>query len=449
MISFPKNEIIRHVFVSWFILAVLALAFSGIYSFFPYALRTPALAKILNMASLFNVSLMIHVNLGVLVWFLSSSAMLMTLVIKEKFMVISFVSFISSMTGTIFIIASPFIGDSEPVKNNYIPILHNLTFILGVSLFLSGILLQSLLTLLSFKQIKKNSFNLVIYISAMIFMVAVICFITSTIELNIIAKNRFIDLFEYYELLFWGAGHILQFNYVQLVIYAWMIVALKLIPDLKFNIKLFSISQWLNFILVVSVIPFYWIYSLDSAELNLFFTNHMKHVGGILTSIIALWLFFKMIYKNGFQFIKRFELISFLCSLFLIGSGGIIGYLITGSNVTIPAHYHGVILGITVGLMGLFYILLPQMGFREVNNKQAIWQLLLYSLGQFIHILALAISGGYGVLRKDPNTELTTKAKIFMGAMGIGGTIALIGGILFVILIFKNMKRVEAKYETN
>jgi hypothetical protein len=28
-----------------------------------------------------------------------------------------------------------------------------------------------------------------------------------------------------------------------------------------------------------------------------------------------------------------------------------------------------------------------------------------------------------------------------MGAMGIGGSIALIGGVLFVILIFKNMKR--------
>ena len=449
MIYFPKNEITRHVFISWFTLAVLALAFSGIYSFFPYALRTPALAKILNMASLFNVSLMIHVNLGVLVWFLSSSAMLMTLVIKEKFMVISFVSFISSMTGTIFIIASPFIGDSEPVKNNYIPILHNLAFILGVSLFLSGVFLQSLLTLLSFKQIKTNALNLVIYISAMIFIVAVICFVKSAVEVNIIAKARFIDLFEYYELLFWGAGHILQFSYVQLVIYAWMIVAFKLLPDFKFNIKLFSISQWLNFILVISVVPFYWIYSLDSSELNLLFTAHMKHTGGILTSIIAIWMFYVMLHKNGLILFKRFEFISFLCSLFLIASGGIIGYLITGSNVTIPAHYHGVILGITVGLMGLFYILLPQMGFKEVNNKQAIWQLSLYSLGQFIHILALAISGGYGVLRKDPNTELTTKAKIFMGAMGIGGTIALIGGILFVMLIFKNMKRVEAKYETN
>jgi len=131
--------------------------------------------------------------------------------------------------------------------------------------------------------------------------------------------------------------------------------------------------------------------------------------------------------------------ISLYCSILLIFSGGVIGYLITGANVTIPAHYHGVILGITAGLMGMFYILLPKLGFRKVSKTQGTWQIILYTTGQLIHVIALAISGGYGVLRKDPSS-ITMKAKLFMGAMGVGGSLALIGGILFVILIFKNMR---------
>jgi cytochrome c oxidase subunit 1 len=430
----PKKGLAKHIFILWFILAVSALAFSGVYSFFPYALRTPVLAKLLNMQELFNVSLMVHVNLGVLVWFLSSSAMLMQMVIKDKFLSISFTGFIASMMGTIFIIASPFMGESEPVKNDYVPILHSLTFILGISLFLSGILLQSIITILSFDQIKRDVLKFTIYMSAMIFIVAVICFIKSAIELKAIAANRFIDLLEYYQLLFWGAGHILQFNYVQLIVFVWLAISLSS------HIKVAFYLQWMNFLLVLSAVAIYWLYPLDSLELNDFFTSHMKYVGGILVMVIGIMVCYTFIARREFM-LSRLDFVTFFASSFLILSGGFIGYLISGANVTVPAHYHGVILGITVGLMGLFYKILPELGFKRVNEKLAIWQILLYTIGQFIHVVALAISGGYGVLRKDPGTALSLKAKIFMGAMGIGGSIALIGGVLFVILIFKNMKR--------
>ena len=434
---FPKNKLTKHIFVLWFILAVTALAFSGIYSFFPYALRTPVLAKLLNLQELFNVSLMVHVNLGVLVWFLSSNAMLMMIVIHEKFASISFTSFISAMIGTIFIIVSPFIGESEPVKNDYIPILHNLAFILGISLFLSGILLQVVITLLSFNQIKGNIYKFTIYISAMIFMVATICLIKSAIELKLLSKTRFIDLLEYYQLLFWGAGHILQFCYIQLIIFVWLLIGANK------ERKIIFLLQILNFAFVGTSIIIYWLYPLDSFELNNFFTLHMKYLGGMLAMVIGILVCYDIIIKRNYSLYK-IELATFFASIFLILSGGFIGFLISGANVTVPAHYHGVILGITVGLMGLFYILLPQLGFKKVNEKYAIWQISLYTIGQFIHIMALAISGGYGVLRKDPGSALSFKAKLFMGAMGVGGTIALIGGILFVILIFKNIRRKTA-----
>ena len=435
----PKDKLPRQIFILWFILAVVALAFSGIYSFLPYALRTPALSELLDLQHLFTVSLMVHVNLGVLVWFLSSTAMLMLIVTRPGFSMLSLVAFMCAMFGTVFIIASPFIGPAEAIKSDYVPILHNLTFIIGISLFISGILLQVLLTILSFNQVKNNLINFTIYMSAMIFLVAVICFIQSAIELKTISENRFIDLIEYYQLLFWGPGHVLQFNYIQLIIIVWILIVTRLCPDWKPNRSSFLSLQWANFMLVIPCIGIYWIYALDDWQLYEFFTLHMRYVGGLLAIIIAIWSCYILYIKRNL-WSNNLEFTAFCSSIFLILSGGIIGYLITGANVTIPAHYHGVILGITVGLMGLFYMLLPKMGFRKVNNKSAIWQIILYSLGQFIHIVALAISGGYGVLRKTPGTELSMKAKMFMGAMGIGGSIALIGGILFIVLIFKNMR---------
>jgi cytochrome c oxidase subunit 1 len=438
----PKNKLGKHIFILWFILAVIALAASGLYSFLPYSLRTPFIAQFIDLKHLFNVSLMVHVNLGVLVWFLSCSAMLMVAVTKESFLATSFVAFIAAMIGTVFIIASPFVGAGQAIKNDYIPMLHNLAFILGLSLFVTGILLQVILTLLSYRLIKGNLLKIAIYFNALIFLLAVLCFIKTCVELKAIYQTRFFDFLEYYQLLFWGTGHVLQFCYIQLIIIGWLIISKQLLPDFSLNKKLFISLQAINFLVIIPCLIIYWIYPLDSFELYDFFTIHMKHSGGLLVIIMALWIGYKLC-KNKAINLQKFESIFLLMSLFLIISGGVIGYLITGANVTVPAHYHGVILGITSGMMGMFFVLLPKLGFRKLNNKAAIWQIMLYGIGQFIHILALAISGGYGVLRKDPGTELSAKAKFFMGAMGIGGSLALIGGILFVVLIFKNMRKVH------
>jgi hypothetical protein len=56
-----------------------------------------------------------------------------------------------------------------------------------------------------------------------------------------------------------------------------------------------------------------------------------------------------------------------------------------------------------------------------------------------LHIGGLAWSGGYGVLRKDPSTALSIKAKISMGIMGLGGMLAVIGGLMFVVICVRRI----------
>jgi hypothetical protein len=109
--------------------------------------------------------------------------------------------------------------------------------------------------------------------------------------------------------------------------------------------------------------------------------------------------------------------------------------------VVIPAHYHGSIVGVTLGFMGFAYMLLPQFGWRDVGSwRLAFWQPIVYGGGQLLHISGLAISGGYGVLRKTPGglEGMSASVKAAMGLMGLGGAIAIVGGFMFVIVVFQS-----------
>ena len=90
--------------------------------------------------------------------------------------------------------------------------------------------------------------------------------------------------------------------------------------------------------------------------------------------------------------------------------------------------------------MGMVYLLLPRLGFAAPATRLATWQAWLYGAGQLLHIIGLVWSGGYGVQRKVAGAEqmLRTSGEIAgMGVMGLGGLIAVIGGLLFVIVVIR------------
>jgi cytochrome c oxidase subunit I len=90
--------------------------------------------------------------------------------------------------------------------------------------------------------------------------------------------------------------------------------------------------------------------------------------------------------------------------------------------------------------MGLVYHLLPQLSYAAPVGRLATWQPIVYGAGQLMHITGLVWSGGYGVQRKVAGAEqvLRTSGEIAgMGLMGLGGLIAIIGGLLFVIVVIR------------
>jgi heme/copper-type cytochrome/quinol oxidase subunit 1 len=129
-----------------------------------------------------------------------------------------------------------------------------------------------------------------------------------------------------------------------------------------------------------------------------------------------------------------------IASLALFAVGGLFGFLIEGNNVKIPAHYHGSIVGVTLALMGVAYHLLPQFGYARPVSRAAAWQPYVYGFGQLLHIVGLVWSGGYGVQRKVAGAAQVLRSPqevAGMGLMGLGGLIAVIGGLMFIVIVLR------------
>jgi heme/copper-type cytochrome/quinol oxidase subunit 1 len=170
----------------------------------------------------------------------------------------------------------------------------------------------------------------------------------------------------------------------------------------------------------------------------------MRLGGGVAIVPIALAVVFSLATAPRAHTTSRPLRAALLSSVVLFAAGGLIGIFINGSNVRIPAHYHGCIVGVTLALMGLVYKLLPALGYRAPEGRLATTQPWLYAAGQLMHILGLVWSGGYGVQRKVAGAEqvLRTPSEVAgMGLMGLGGAIAIVGGLLFIVVVLRAVRR--------
>jgi heme/copper-type cytochrome/quinol oxidase subunit 1 len=144
---------------------------------------------------------------------------------------------------------------------------------------------------------------------------------------------------------------------------------------------------------------------------------------------------------------SRYLRSALISSIILFAAGGVLGFMISGLDIVIPAHYHGATVGVTIAFMGLGYYLLPRLGYGPLPAKMAFLQPLLYGGGQLMHIVGLAWTGGYGVQRKTAGLAqgVDRLGEIAgMGLMGLGGLVSVIGGLLFLIVAWKSMRGRQA-----
>ena len=447
--------------IMWLKNGVCALAISGLYAIILVILRTPKLSDLFSDKSMFKSALVIHVNLSVLVWLLSITCVIWSYSrIKTGFeSAFAYIAF----AGMILMALSPLSSESVPVMNNYIPMLENIFFIMGLSIFGASVFCFAVQTIItSFMRLDFANYGarlvaITKFTSSLMFIGVWVCFILSFWDLDHLRKIVPLDIDFYYEMLYWSGGHLLQFVYTQI----FMLVLLILVEAWRGQrvayVFMYEMLFILNFVLSLALFFGHYYYEMADSSFKEFATLHMIYTAGVAPTlfIATLLLEIPLVSFLG-SHIPKFIPLAFISAILLFLSGGLIGVVISGVNVTIPAHYHGSIVGISVAFMGLSYIfcfnntnkregvigyLFPDNSDSTKNTgiKLASWQIALITIGQVLHISGLALAGGYGVLRKTPSGNIALSAKVYMGMVGAGGLVAIIGGLIFVYICVRNL----------
>ena len=427
----------------WLFLGIISLLLSGLFSILLVISRTPAIQSHIPFIDFFHTALVVHVDLSVLIWFTSFAGILWTLTCRSVNK-LDWSALYLSIAGTFLIVVTPFIMDGHPLMNNYIPILQTPLFYLGLSLYTTGLFLRIVRTLTT--PISLNIFTpsgaltAGVWLSAFTALLAILFFLFTLSQLP-----PDLTPVAWFEFLFWGSGHILQFTHMLLVFIVWIILLQQIKPQLFFSPSTLFALLLLSFLPVLYAGVIYWQYDILSGELHHQFTQLMRY-GSLSTLPLGVLIFISLLRTppaEGHLFPLK---LSLWCSAALFAAGGILGFMIEGANVVIPAHYHGSIVGITLAFMGFSFYLLPLFGYPLKNTalKLAKIQPAVYAAGQFMHISGLAWSGGYGVQRKTAGAAqgLENLPEIAgMALMGTGGLIAVIGGILFVVITYLAIRK--------
>jgi cytochrome c oxidase subunit 1 len=430
----------RALATGWLGLAIGALLASGLFSILLVLSRAPYAKDAFPLVDFFRVALVVHVDLSVLIWFSAFAGLLWSLHGAPRLLWLGWAALAGATAATAAMCVAPFVDSAAPVMSNYIPVLDGPVFLRALALFGVSCALLVGRALAAAPRVGPRldgaaALRFGLNAAAVSAAVALLAFVWSYAAVPADVERK-----AYFEVLFWGGGHVLQFTWTLLMFGAWLWLAEAigarnpLSP--RIAILLFAIA--LASVFATPVI--YLAYEVVSVEHYRMQTWLMRIGGGLAIVPFAAAVAFALIKAPSVSRTTAPLRAALLWSLALFGAGGLIGLAINASNVKIPAHYHGSIVGVTLAFMGLVYYLLPRMGFGRPQGRLAALQPALYGAGQLLHIAGLLWSGGYGVQRKVAGGEQVLRGAdqvAAMGLMGLGGLLAVAGGILFALVVLR------------
>ncbi len=434
MFLLAEDSAARRLATGWLALAVAALGASGVFALLLVLSRTPGIGAVFPGHDFFYPALVLHVNLSVLIWFLSFAGMLWSAALLPRALALGWTGLWLCVAGTVLVVVSPLAGAGEALVNNYVPVLQNSVFQGGLALFGAGFLATLARALWAGRQRAAGAAQA--YHTGL--MVAGVAAVLAGISLawSAAALPDFLPPAAYFEALFWGPGHALQFMHTLLMLVVWLALASQAGVPGRGPVVL----------LVMGVIPaslVIWIhatYPPASHEFRQAFTLLMSWGTWIAAAPLGLALAWRSFRAGAAK--DSATRLALLLSILLFGFGLAVGAMIRHDNAMVPAHYHGVIGAVTLAYMAFALRLLPALGFRAPGERAVRWQTWAYGGGTLLMAAGLAWSGGHGVSRKTAGAQQLLDGiaeTVGMAVMGLGGMVAVAGSLLFVTLVFRAM----------
>ncbi len=423
----------------WCGLALAGLAIAGVFALLVALSRLPGFEALAPLpVAFFDKGLVVHVIFSFVVWFLCVFGALATVVAyrmnggRPAARGLGLAAIGLGYMSSVLLFAPGFMDRGRPSLNNYIPVIMDPLYYAGLAgLAVSVVLVVVRLVLaLAGRNGPLEPVGLGTLNGAFLFVAALACVGIA----GGLLESAPVDG-AYFENLFWGGGHVLQFMNVALLITAWYLLgglALKT-PFVRPNQQ--SVAHVLLFGAALLAPLFFVLFDpFDSDQISAFTMLQYAFVPPtLLVAILGC--------KTIMVATRSWTDVRFLClvmSIAVFGLGGLLGIFVDGADTRTPAHYHGVIGGINLAFMGLFFgFFLPLMG-RSLNPSRAqllsVW---FYAMGQTLHSLGLFLAGGYGAPRKTAAVAQvieTLGAQIGLYGMGIGAVIAVVGGVMFICI---------------
>ena len=431
---------------AWCGLALAALAVAGVFAMLVALSRVPGFEALAPLpVAFFNKGLVVHVIFSFVVWFLCVFGALATVSAyrisggRPVGRRVGLTAIGLGYMASVMLFMPGFMDRGEPSLNNYIPMIMDPLYyagLAGLAVSLCLVVIR-LLVAVACRAGPLEPVGLGILNGTFLFLVALVCV---GIAGGLLAGAPVDGA--YFENLFWGGGHVLQFMNVALLITAWYLLGGLAFgtPFIRPNQQ--GVAHVLLFGAALLAPLFFVLFDpFDSDQTGAF--TWLQYAFVPPTLLVAV-LGCKTIAAAP----RTWTDVRFLClvtSIAVFGLGGVLGIFVDGADTRTPAHYHGVIGGINLAFMGLFFgFFLPLMDRRLSPGRAQRLSVWFYATGQALHSLGLFLAGGYGAPRKtagDAQMIEAVGAQIGLYGMGIGAVIAVVGGVMFIWLAGRALLR--------
>ncbi len=436
---------------AWCGLAILSLAIAGVFALLLALSRLPGIEDVLPWPlQFFDRGLVIHVVFSFVVWFLSVFGALLTVATyrvaagSPRWAASGRAGVWAGVAGTVLLAVPGLTDAGAPSLNNYVPVIVDPLYYAGLAVLAAGVglVVVRLGVNLPGRRGPLEPVAIGSVSSGFMYAIALVCFAIAYAALDdgLLSGADNEDLF-------WGGGHILQFVNTGLLVTAWYVlggVSLGRPPihPRQFGLAVLFLAAFagLGAVFMIVYEPF------SAAQTDAFTLLQYGLAPPVLAVALAVLIGLAAERRAGRALPWGDPaFLALALSALVFGVGGGLGLFVDGADTRTPAHYHGVIGGVNIAFMGLFFALfLPLIGRARAPGKAVPVMIHLYAWGQVVASLGLFLAGGYGAPRKVAGEaqgleEIGAQIGLYMN--GVGALIAVIGGIMFIVVAARALLR--------
>ena len=416
---------------------------AGLLSLLLVVGRLPFLGWLFTDPLFFKRALVVHVDLAIVVWFQAGTLAFLGLALGPRLhRGLTAAALALAAAGVAGLLVGALLPGAQPVLSNYVPVIDHPVYFGGLVCWFAGAGLFFALALATPARTDAKALSADVVIA-----------LRASAAANLLALLTFLGAWRttpdalpavYYELVFWGGGHVLQAANVAAMLALWLHLLHRwtgravLAPSVA--------TALLAALVLPQVVMPPLAFGGTTATAYFSMATHLMRwtifpVVLVVLGVAAVHVWRQRAAANWRDY--RFVGLAGSAALTLLGF--VLGALIRGSSTLVPGHYHCAIGAVTIALMAAAYDFCAEVappGAAAEAPRRARLQLLLFGGGQAVFGLGFALAGAYGLGRKQYGAEQHVRSLgeyLGLSVMGLGGFVAVAGGIFFLAVMLRRI----------